>query len=264
MMIVLDMIERLGASVTGSLKRLGLLARFFVNLLRVMAPMLKRVDLQIKQIYFVGVRSLAITIVSGLFVGMVLAVQGYEVLQRFGSVESLGSLVALSLVRELGPVVAALLFAGRAGSAMTAEIGLMVATEQIAAMDMMAVNPMARVIAPRFMASIIALPILAMIFSTAGILGSYMVGVELIGIDSGAFWSQMRVSVDFRVDVLNGLYKAIVFGIAVGLLSVFEGYYSAPTAEGVSSATTRTVVISSLTILVLDFVLTVLMFRGLN
>ncbi len=264
MMNVLDLIEGLGASITGSLKRLGLLARFFINLLRVIAPMLKRVDLHIKQIYFVGVRSLAITIVSGLFVGMVLAVQGYEVLQRFGSVESLGSLVALSLVRELGPVVAALLFAGRAGSAMTAEIGLMVATEQIAAMDMMAVNPMARVIAPRFVASIIALPILAMIFSTAGIIGSYMVGVELIGIDSGAFWSQMRVSVDFRVDVLNGLYKAIVFGIAVGLLSVFEGYYSAPTAEGVSSATTRTVVISSLTILVLDFVLTVLMFRGLN
>jgi phospholipid/cholesterol/gamma-HCH transport system permease protein len=261
---VLDFIERLGASTTGALERLGLLARFLINLLGVILPMFKRVDLHIQQIYFAGVRSLAITIVSGLFVGMVLAVQGYEVLQRFGSVESLGSLVALSLVRELGPVVAALLFAGRAGSAITAEIGLMVATEQLAAMDMMAVNPMARVIAPRFMASMISLPILAMIFSTAGIVGAYMVGVELIGIDSGAFWSQMQSSVDFRMDVLNGLYKAIVFGIAVGLLSVFEGYYAAPTAEGVSSATTRTVVISSLTVLILDFVLTVLMFRGLN
>jgi phospholipid/cholesterol/gamma-HCH transport system permease protein len=261
---VFDFIERLGASTTGSLERLGLLARFFIQLLRVIVPMLKRVDLHIKQIHFAGVRSLTITIVSGLFVGMVLAVQGYEVLQRFGSVESLGSLVALSLVRELGPVVAALLFAGRASSAITAEIGLMVATEQLAAMDMMAVNPMARVIAPRFTASILSLPLLAMIFSTAGILGAYMVGVELIGIDSGAFWSQMRVSVDFRMDVLNGLYKAIVFGIAIGLISVFEGYYAAPTAEGVSSATTRTVVISSLTVLILDFVMTVLMFRGLN
>ncbi len=261
---LLNLIEGLGASTTGSLERLGLVARFFLSLLRVVLPTLKRTDLHIKQIYFAGVRSLAIIVVSGLFVGMVLAVQGYEVLQRFGSAESLGSLVALSLVRELGPVVAALLFAGRAGSAMTAEIGLMGATDQLAAMDMMAVDPMGRVVAPRFVASIISLPILAMIFSTAGILGAYLIGVELIGIDSGAFWSQMRASVDFRLDVLNGLYKAIVFGVAVGLICVFEGYHAAPTAEGVSSATTRTVVISSLSVLILDFVMTVLMFRGLN
>jgi phospholipid/cholesterol/gamma-HCH transport system permease protein len=261
---LLDLIEGLGASTTGSLERLGLVARFFLNLLRVLLPTLKRTDLHIKQVYFAGVRSLAIIVVSGLFVGMVLAVQGYEVLQRFGSAESLGSLVALSLVRELGPVVAALLFAGRAGSAMTAEIGLMGATEQLAAMDMMAVDPMGRVVAPRFVASVISLPILAMIFSTAGIIGAYLIGVELIGIDSGAFWSQMQASVDFRMDVLNGLYKAVVFGIAVGLICVFEGYYAAPTAEGVSSATTRTVVISSLSVLILDFVMTVLMFRGLN
>jgi phospholipid/cholesterol/gamma-HCH transport system permease protein len=253
---LLDLIEGLGASTTGSLERLGLVARFFLNLLRVLLPTLKRTDLHIKQVYFAGVRSLAIIVVSGLFVGMVLAVQGYEVLQRFGSAESLGSLVALSLVRELGPVVAALLFAGRAGSAMTAE--------QLAAMDMMAVDPMGRVVAPRFVASVISLPILAMIFSTAGIIGAYLIGVELIGIDSGAFWSQMQASVDFRMDVLNGLYKAVVFGIAVGLICVFEGYYAAPTAEGVSSATTRTVVISSLSVLILDFVMTVLMFRGLN
>lgn len=261
---LLNFIEGLGASTTGSLDRLGLVARFFVSLLRVVLPTLKRTDLHIKQVYFAGVRSLAIILVSGLFVGMVLAVQGYEVLQRFGSAESLGSLVALSLVRELGPVVAALLFAGRAGSAMTAEIGLMAATEQLAAMDMMAVDPMGRVVAPRFVASIISLPILAVIFSSAGIIGAYLIGVELIGIDSGAFWSQMQASVDFRMDVLNGLYKAIVFGVAVGLICVFEGYHAAPTAEGVSSATTRTVVISSLSVLILDFVMTVLMFRGLN
>ncbi len=264
MTLLLDLLEGLGAFTLRVLARLGLAALFFWSVLARVRGTLKRLGLLAPQLYFSGVRSLAIIIVSGLFVGMVLAVQGYEVLQRFGSADSLGSLVALSLVRELGPVVAALLFAGRAGSAVTAEIGLMRATEQLAAMDMMAVDPIARVVVPRFLAAVVSLPILAVIFSSAGIIGAYLIGVELIGIDSGAFWSQMQASVDFRQDVLNGLFKAMVFGVAVGLISVFEGYHAAPTAEGVSGATTRTVVISSLSVLTLDFILTVLMFRGLN
>jgi phospholipid/cholesterol/gamma-HCH transport system permease protein len=264
MTFVLDFLEGLGASVFRLLERLGLAARFFCSVLSRTPGGGRRVGLLVREVYFLGVRSLAIILVSGLFVGMVLAVQGYEVLQRFGSTDALGSLVALSLVRELGPVVAALLFAGRAGSAVTAEIGLMRATEQLAAMDMMAVDPVTRVVTPRFLAAVVSLPILAVIFSSAGVIGAYLVGVELIGIDSGAFWSQMSASVDFRMDVLNGLFKALVFGVAVGLISVFEGYHAAPTAEGVASATTRTVVISSLSVLTLDFILTVLMFRGLN
>jgi phospholipid/cholesterol/gamma-HCH transport system permease protein len=261
---VLDFLEGLGAATLRILDRLGLAAQFFWSVLRRALGPFQRPHLLVQQVYFAGVRSLAIILVSGLFVGMVLAVQGYEVLQRFGSAESLGSLVALSLVRELGPVVAALLFAGRAGSAITAEIGLMRATEQLAAMDMMAIDPVSRVIAPRFMAAVVSLPVLAVIFSSAGVIGAYLIGVELIGIDSGAFWSQMSASVDFRMDVLNGLFKALVFGVAVGLISVFEGYHAAPTAEGVANATTRTVVIASLSVLALDFILTVLMFRGLT
>ncbi len=261
---MLDLLDRLGAVTLGALARLGLATLFFGAVFARTWRGLKRGALLVREIHFSGVRSLAIILVSGLFVGMVLAVQGYEVLQRFGSADALGSLVALSLVRELGPVVTALLFAGRAGSAVTAEIGLMRATEQLAAMDMMAVDPISRVVVPRFMGALVSLPILAVIFSSAGVIGAYLVGVELIGIDAGAFWSQMRASVDFRLDVLNGLFKALVFGLAVGLISVFEGYHAAPTAEGVSSATTRTVVISSLSVLTLDFILTVLMFRGLN
>ncbi len=261
---MLDLLERLGAFTLSVLARLGLATLFFGTVFARTAQGVKRGALLVREVHFSGVRSLAIILVSGLFVGMVLAVQGYEVLQRFGSADALGSLVALSLVRELGPVVTALLFAGRAGSAVTAEIGLMRATEQLAAMDMMAVDPISRVVVPRFLGALASLPILAVIFSSAGVIGAYLVGVELIGIDAGAFWSQMRASVDFRLDVLNGLFKAVVFGVAVGLISVFEGYHAAPTAEGVSSATTRTVVISSLSVLTLDFILTVLMFRGLN
>jgi phospholipid/cholesterol/gamma-HCH transport system permease protein len=261
---ILNLIEALGAFTHALLARLGQFARFSAAVVSQIGLSLIRFALLVREIYFSGVRSLAIITVSGLFVGMVLAVQGYEVLQRFGSAESLGSLVALSLVRELGPVVAALLFAGRASSAVTAEIGLMRATEQLAAMDMMAINPIARIIAPRFLAAVVSMPILAVIFSSAGVLGAYLIGVQLIGIDDGAFWSQMQASVDFRIDVLNGLFKSLIFGIAVGLISVFEGYHAAPTAEGVSSATTRTVVTSSLCVLMLDFVLTVWMFRGLN
>jgi phospholipid/cholesterol/gamma-HCH transport system permease protein len=201
-------------------------------------------------------------LMSGLFIGMVLALQGYETLVRFGATEAMGVLVALSLVRELGPVVAGLLFASRAGSAITAEIGLMKTTEQLAAMEVMAVDPVARVVAPRFWAGVISLPLLAALFSTLGIYGGYLVGVKLIGIDGGAFWGQMQAAVDWRYDVINGVIKSVVFAIAVSLIAVFEGYDATPTAEGVSAATTRTVVTSALVILALDFVLTVFMFRG--
>ncbi len=261
---VIEMIEGLGRTVLNGLARLGLAGRFFLAIMMVIGVPVRRFSLLVRELYFSGVRSLLIIVVSGMFVGMVLAIQGYEVLQRFGSSETLGVLVALSLVRELGPVVTALLFAGRAGSAVTAEIGLMQATDQIAAMDMMAVNPIARIISPRFLASVVSMPLLACLFSTAGVFGAYLVGVKLIGIDDGSFWSQMQAGVDFRLDIINGLIKSLVFGVAVGLIAVFEGYYAPPTAEGVSSATTRTVVTSSLAVLMLDFVLTVWMFRGLN
>ena len=261
---VIEMIEGLGRSVLNALARLGLAGRFFLAIMMVIGVPLRRFSLLVRELYFSGVRSILIIVVSGMFVGMVLAIQGYEVLQRFGSSETLGVLVALSLVRELGPVVTALLFAGRAGSAVTAEIGLMQANDQIAAMDMMAVNPIARIISPRFLASVVSMPLLACMFSAAGVFGAYLVGVKLIGIDDGSFWSQMQAGVDFRLDIVNGLIKSLVFGVAVGLIAVFEGYYAPPTAEGVSSATTRTVVTSSLAVLMLDFVLTVWMFRGLN
>jgi phospholipid/cholesterol/gamma-HCH transport system permease protein len=195
---------------------------------------------------------------------MVLALQGYEVLSRYGANESLGILVALSLVRELGPVVAGLLFASRAGSAVTAEIGLMKTTEQLSAMEMMAVDPLARVVAPRFVGGVVSMPLLAALFSTLGIFGAYIVGVRLIGIDSGSFWGNMQAAVDFRYDIVNGFIKSVVFGVAVCAIAVFEGYNARPTAEGVSTATTRTVVASSLSILALDFVLTVFMFRGVH
>ena len=221
----------------------------------------RRFSLVVREIYFAGVLSLVIILVSGLFVGMVLGLQGFDTLQRYGSSEALGILVALSLVRELGPVVAGLLFASRAGSAITAEIGLMKATEQLTAMDMMAVSPMARVIAPRFWAGIISMPILSLLFSAMGVFGGYIVGVVIIGVDNGAFWSQMQAAVDFRYDVLNGLVKAFVFGIAVTVVATFEGYDAPPTAEGVSGATTRTVVTSALMILLLDLVLTAFMLR---
>jgi phospholipid/cholesterol/gamma-HCH transport system permease protein len=188
--------------------------------------------------------------------------QGYETLKRYGSESALGVMVALGLVRELGPVVAALLFASRAGSAMTAEIGLMKATEQITAMEMMAVNPIARIVAPRFWAGVISMPLLAALFSAVGVFGGYFVGVVQIGVDEGSFWSQMQAAVDFREDILNGVLKSFVFGMAVTVIALYEGYDAPPTAEGVSGATTRTVVTSSLAILMLDFVLTSMMFGG--
>ncbi len=259
---IADILRRLGGRTVSAIGWLGYAARFAVAVVLETPAAFSRLSLTLREIYFAGVLSLIIILVSGLFVGMVLALQGYDVLQRYGADESLGVLVALSLVRELGPVVAGLLFASRAGSAITAEIGLMKATEQLSAMEMMAVDPLARVVAPRFWGGIISMPLLAALFSTLGIFGAYLVGVKLIGIDSGAFWGNMQASVDFRHDIVNGIIKSIVFGIAVSIIAVFEGYDAKPTAEGVSTATTRTVVESSLAILGLDFVLTVFMFRG--
>jgi phospholipid/cholesterol/gamma-HCH transport system permease protein len=216
-----------------------------------------------REIYFAGVMSLVIIMVSGLFVGMVLGLQGFETLQKYGAEETMGVLVALSLVRELGPVVTALLFASRAGSAITAEIGLMKATEQLKAMDMMAIDPVARVVAPRFWAGVISMPILAALFSAMGIFGGYIVAVALVGIDPGVFWANMQSAVDFRYDILNGIIKSIAFGIAVSIIATFEGFDADPTAEGVSRATTRTVVTSALTVLAIDLILTAFMIRGL-
>ena len=251
-----------GHILTEFLWGLGYAARFFLAILLHSGTALRRFQLTIREIYFTGTLSIIIILVSGLFVGMVLGLQGYDTLQRYGSSEALGVLVALSLVRELGPVVAALLFASRAGAAITAEIGLMKATEQLSAMEMMAVNPIARVVAPRFWAGVLSMPLLAALFSAMGIFGGYLVGVVLIGVDVGSFWSQMQASVDFREDILNGVIKSFVFGIIISWIAVFEGYDSDPTAEGVSRATTSTVVTSSLSVLAADFILTALMFRG--
>ncbi len=258
----LNFVRSTGHRAVDMIWRLGFIARFFAMLLWYSGQSFSRVHLTIREIYFSGVLSLSIISVSGLFVGMVLGLQGYEILQRFGSGDAVGIMVALSLLRELGPVVAGLLFASRAGSAVTAEIGLMKATEQLTAMDMMAVNPIARIVAPRFWGGVISMPLLAAIFSTMGIVGGWLIGVVLIGVDSGSFWSQMQASVDFRYDVVNGVIKSVVFGVAVSLIAVFEGFDCEPTAEGVSRAITRTVVSSALTILALDFVLTSFMFRG--
>jgi len=255
-------IRGLGQRTIDSVWRLGQATRFFGLTLMHSGICLRRPQLVLNEIFTAGVLSLIIIVVSGLFVGMVLGLQGYQTLQTYGSEEALGILVALSLVRELGPVVAALLFASRAGSAITAEIGLMKATEQIAAMQMMAVDPLARVVAPRFWGAVISMPLLAAMFSAMGIFGGYLVGVVLIGVDEGSFWSQMQAAVDVREDVLNGVIKSVVFGVAVTVIALFEGYDAPPTAEGVSRATTRTVVTSSLAILALDFVLTAFMFRG--
>ena len=257
-----ELLRRLGAHVTGMVWRLGFATRVFLLILKQSGPSFRRFHLTVREMYFSGVQSLIIIIVSGLFVGMVLGLQGYDTLVRYGSSEALGVLVALSLVRELGPVVAGLLFASRAGSAITAEIGLMKATEQLDAMEMMAVDPIARVVAPRFWAGVISMPLLAALFSAMGVFGGYLVGVRMIGVDEGSFWSQMSAAVDFVDDVLNGVIKSFVFGIAITWIAVFEGYDAPPTAEGVSGATTRTVVTASLWVLALDFVLTALMFRG--
>jgi phospholipid/cholesterol/gamma-HCH transport system permease protein len=250
----------IGFAVRQKLADWGYGARLFAELALLSGACLKRFGLVRDQIHFLGNYSLAIITVSGLFVGFVLGLQGFYTLQRYGASEALGLLVALSLVRELGPVVAALLFAGRAGASITAEIGLMRAGEQLTALEMMAVDPKLRILAPRLWGGIIALPLLTAVFSAVGILGGYAVGVLLIGVDSGAFWSQMQSGVDVFKDVGNGMLKSVVFGIAVTFIALLQGYVAKPTPEGVASATTRSVVISSLSVLGLDFILTVMMF----
>ncbi|MCF6323012.1 MAG: lipid asymmetry maintenance ABC transporter permease subunit MlaE [Gammaproteobacteria bacterium] len=252
--------QQLGSCTLAFFQRLGRANIFLWAVLCGVPGLIFRLRLLIHQVFSVGVLSLVIIVVAGLFVGMVLGLQGYYTLVDFGAEDSLGVMVALSLVRELGPVVAALLFAGRAGSALTAEIGLMKATEQLAGMEMMAVDPIKRIIAPRFFAGVLSMPLLAAIFSALGVMGGYLAGVGLLGVDEGAFWSQMRSSVDFNEDIMNGVIKSIVFGVVVTWIAVFEGYDAVPTSEGVSRATTRTVVYASLAVLGLDFILTTLMF----
>src|SRR5690554_2533675 len=257
-----QLLIRLGSWTGGTLTGLGVFTRFFGVVLSRCGILWQRPRLTISQIRFIGNHSLLIIAVSGLFVGFVLGLQGYYTLNKYGSEEALGLLVALSLTRELGPVVTALLFAGRAGTSLTAEIGLMKAGEQIAAMEVMAVDPIRRVLVPRFWAGVIAMPVLAAVFSMVGIIGGWIVGVVLIGIDPGVFWSQMQGGVDVFKDVLNGVIKSVVFGIAVTLVALHAGWTAKPTPEGVSRATTRTVVSGSLLVLGLDFVLTALMFSN--
>ena len=250
----------IGAWLRNSVQDLGFAVLSFFVIIGASGGLWRRPRLVIEQLFFIGNRSLVITAVSGLFVGMVLGLQGYYTLTTYGAEQSLGLLVALSLTRELGPVVTALLFAGRAGTSLTAEIGLMKAGEQLSAMEMMAVNPIQRVLAPRFWAGVIAMPILGAIFTAVGIIGSYLVGVILIGVDEGSFWSQMQSGVDVWKEVGNGTIKSLVFGIAVTFIALFQGYQAQPTPEDVSGATTRTVVISSLMVWWLDFMMTALMF----
>jgi phospholipid/cholesterol/gamma-HCH transport system permease protein len=250
----------LGWATRRLLSDLGYAARLFVTLVLSLVVSLRRFSLIRDQLHFLGNYSLAIIAVSGLFVGFVFGLQGFYTLQRYGSTEALGLLVTLSLVRELGPVVTALLFAGRAGTSLTAEIGLMKAGEQLSVMQMMAVDPVQRVLAPRFWAGVMAMPLLAAVFSTMGIIGGWVVGVVMIGVDAGAFWSQVQSGVDVWKDVGNGLIKSVVFGFTVTFIALLQGYEAQPTPEGVSSATTRTVVMTSLAVLGLDFILTAMMF----
>lgn len=259
-MMLFGAIEKLGRGVRLTVNQVGRFTLFFLRLLSQSGIVLRRPRLLTQQVHFIGNHSLLIIVVSGLFVGFVLGLQGYYTLNRYGSEEALGLLVALSLTRELGPVVTALLFAGRAGTSLTAEIGLMKAGEQLAAMEVMAVDPVRRVLAPRLWGGIIAMPVLAAVFSMVGIIGGWVVGVLLIGVDAGAFWSQMQDGVDVWKDVFNGVIKSVVFGVAVTLIALFEGWQAKPTPEGVARATTRTVVTGSLAVLGLDFVLTALMF----
>jgi len=254
-------ISRIGHEVRVWLSELGLAFRTLFAMLVSGMGLWRRPRLVTTQIHFIGNYSLVIILVSGLFVGFVLGYQGYYTLNRYGSESALGLLVALSLTRELGPVITALLFAGRAGTSLTAEIGLMKAGEQLAAMEMMAVNPLQRVLAPRFIAGLIAMPILATLFTAMGIFGGYLVGVQLIGVDEGSFWSQMQGGVDLYEDIGNGVIKSVVFGFAATFIAIYQGYQAQPTPEGVSRATTRTVVLSSLMVLWLDFVLTAVMFK---
>jgi len=260
---VLNFLQRLGATGLDILTVLGRATMLWWRAIWGLPDWRNGPTLLLRQLFFVGVYSLIIIVVSGLFIGMVLALQGYTVLVRFGADQALGQLVSLALIRELGPVVAALLFAGRAGSALTAEIGLMKATEQLASMAMIGVDPLKRIVRPRLWAGMIAMPILAQIFNMVAIWGAVAIGVDWLHVDAGSFWANMQSAVEFRADVLNGLIKSIAFGAVVTWIAVFQGYDAAPTSEGISAATTRTVVYSSLAILGMDFLLTAVMF-GVN
>jgi phospholipid/cholesterol/gamma-HCH transport system permease protein len=253
-------LEDIGFATRSKLADMGYAARLFFRLLFSLIPTLKRFGLVRDQMHFLGNYSLAIIAISGLFVGFVFGLQGYYTLQRYGSAEALGLLVTLSLVRELGPVITALLFAGRAGTSLTAEIGLMKAGEQISVMEMMAVDPIQRILAPRFWAGVMVMPLLAAVFSAMGVIGGWVVGVVLIGVDGGSFWSQVQGGVDVWLDVGNGILKSVVFGLTVSFIAVFQGFEAQATPEGVASATTRTVVSASLAVLGLDIILTAMMF----
>jgi phospholipid/cholesterol/gamma-HCH transport system permease protein len=249
------LIEELWESLIEALVGLGSVVRFLLRLIAESPRALLRVDLIAQQIYNSGALSLVIIMLSGLFVGMVLALQGFQLLQRFGSEDALGTAATIGLVKELGPVVTALLFAGRAGTALASELGLMRATDQLSAMEMMAVDPIRRVVVPRFLGGVIAMPLLAAIFSVIGIYGAQLVGVQIMGVDSGSFWSQMRAAVS-PADINEGIVKSCIFGVTCSLIAVYEGYYAVPTAEGVGRATTRTVVTSAVVILFLDYLIT--------
>jgi phospholipid/cholesterol/gamma-HCH transport system permease protein len=253
-------LESIGRSTIDTIGSFGRAFLMLIGAIIAKPQFIKNTPLTIKQIHVVGVQSLLIVVVSGLFIGMVMALQGYTILVGYGAEGSLGPMVALSLLRELGPVVTALLFAGRAGSALTAEIGLMKATEQLSSLEMMAIDPLRRVVAPRLWAGIISMPMLALIFSAVGILGGHIVGVDWLGVDVGSYWSIMQSSVDWNEDVVNGIIKTIVFAFVITWIAIFKGYDAIPTSEGISKATTETVVFSSLAVLGLDFILTALMF----
>ncbi|MCC2617843.1 lipid asymmetry maintenance ABC transporter permease subunit MlaE [Aestuariibacter halophilus] len=256
----MEWLARLGSATLARFSAMGRATFVLTGALIAKPQPMKHIPLTIQQMYVVGVQSLSIIVVSGLFIGMVMALQGYTILVDYGAEGSLGPMVALSLLRELGPVVTALLFAGRAGSALTAEIGLMKATEQLSSMEMMAVDPLRRVVAPRLWAGMISMPLLAIIFSAVGILGGHLVGVDWLGVDAGSYWSIMQSTVEWNEDVMNGIIKSVVFAFVCTWIAIFKGYDAVPTSEGISKATTQTVVYSSLAVLGLDFVLTAIMF----
>ncbi|OGV27943.1 MAG: ABC transporter permease [Legionellales bacterium RIFCSPHIGHO2_12_FULL_35_11] len=259
---MIEMIERIGEK---SIARIQVFGNSGIFLLRVIfrMPDIKRLLPALRdQMYSIGVLSFLIIFVSALFIGMVVGLQGYNTLRKFGATSQLGQLLALSVARELGPVITALLFAGRAGSALTAEIGLMKSTEQLTSMDMMGIDPLQKIVYPRFLAGIITMPVLSIIFAAVSIYGGYLIGVIWLGVDSGSFWSNMQAAVDFRIDIFSGIIKSVVFALAVIWIAVFQGYTCVPNASGISQATTRTVVYSSVAVLGLDFLLTAVMIGG--
>jgi phospholipid/cholesterol/gamma-HCH transport system permease protein len=238
-----------------ALRRVGAVSLFLAQILARIGPALGKPGLIVKQIYNAGARSLVIIMLSGMFVGMVLGLLGFDVFQRFGSEDYVGVLAALGNLKVLGPVLTALLFAGRAGTSLTSEIGLMKSTEQLTAMQMMAVDPVRYVVVPRFLGGFIAMPLLTATFTLVALYGAQLIGVQQMGVDAGAYWSQTQNAVGLD-DVWEGVTKSIVFGVAVSLVAVFEGYHADPTPEGVGLATTRTVVISSVLVLLLNYLLT--------